>query len=223
LDDQALADELVNSKLALEANLSKEVRFIAYSYGDANSAVKHAAWEAGYVAGIGAFGGVEPDSLNKWYLSRVAIDAPVSVNYDPSSPGSFFMTRLGDPDVVIPEIRINSVDYLDAETNQPLANGSIVAGQSVKVHVTASKTGPAVDVVASLALAHTITYYDSHTADPPEDVTVQFASGQQVFEWTWLVPPDAAKGQYYAQVTFHDVPYVLGWLDSGSMTAFQVE
>jgi hypothetical protein len=50
----------------------------------------------------------------------------------------------------------------------------------------------------------------------------EFGLGQQTFEWAWQVPCDAASGQYYVTVGFHDQHYVLGFEYSGWQESFSV-
>jgi peptidoglycan/xylan/chitin deacetylase (PgdA/CDA1 family) len=73
LTDAQLTAELVNSKQDLESHLGKEIRYLAYPYGDYDARVEQAAWQAGYGAAVAAWGGVELDSANKWALKRMSV------------------------------------------------------------------------------------------------------------------------------------------------------
>lgn len=53
LGDEALASELVSSRLALESGLSEPVTSVAYPYGDVNGRVAGAARASGYAVGAG--------------------------------------------------------------------------------------------------------------------------------------------------------------------------
>ena len=224
LNPATLQTQLVNSKQNLESHLGKEIRLISYPFGYTNLTVKQAAWQAGYAGGVLAWGGTELTSANKWELKRVGGLTTTSVIYNPSQPGEFLFTKIADPTVVVPLITINSIQYLDAAGNA-LPSNTIVAGQTVRVRVTATNTGPATSGLVSLKLDNDSNHnngvvYDSRLSGG--DLVWNFASGTQTFDFNWAVPTSATTGQYYADVTFDDQYHVLYFKDSGWQTAFIV-
>ena len=224
LNAAKLQTQLVSSKQNLETHLGKEIRLISYPYGYTNLAVEQAAWQAGYAGGVIAWGGTELTSANKWELKRVGGLTTTSVSFNPSQPDEFLFTKIADPTVVVPRITINSIQYLDSAGN-PLPNNTIVAGQTVRVRVTAANTGPATSGLVSLKLDNDSNHtngvvYDSRPSGG--DLVWNFASGTQTFDFNWTVPTSATTGQYYAQVAFDDQYHVLYFKDSGWQTAFIV-
>ena len=224
LDAATLQTQLVNSKQNLESHLGKEIRLISYPFGHTNLTVEQAAWQAGYAGGVIAWGGTELTSANKWELKRVGGLTTTSVIYNPSQPGEFLFTKIADPTVVVPLITINSIQYLDAAGNA-LPSNTIEAGQTVRVRVIATNTGPATSGLVSLKLDNDSNHnngvvYDSRLSGG--DLVWNFASGTQTFDFNWAVPTSATTGQYYADVTFDDQYHVLYFKDSGWQTAFIV-
>jgi peptidoglycan/xylan/chitin deacetylase (PgdA/CDA1 family) len=224
LDAATLQTQLVNSKQNLESHLGKEIRLISYPFGYTNLTVEQAAWQAGYAAGVIAWGGTELTSANKWELKRVGGLTTTSVIYNPSQPGEFLFTKIADPTVVVPLITINSIQYLDAAGNA-LPSNTIEVGQTVRVRVIATNTGPATSGLVSLKLDNDSNHnngvvYDSRLSGG--DLVWNFASGTQTFDFNWAVPTSATTGQYYADVTFDDQYHVLYFKDSGWQTAFIV-
>jgi peptidoglycan/xylan/chitin deacetylase (PgdA/CDA1 family) len=219
---QQVMQELVNSRQDLEQYLQKEVHFISWPYGDYNSNVRFQAWQAGYAGGIGIGVGVEPDYYDKWAPRRVWMGTSVSVDYDPSDPGSFFMMLIGD-DVVIPAVSLNSISVLDPTTDQPLDTSKLLADTTIKIRVTATNDGPSADVVASLVIdmdqqpANGV-LLDTHATG--QDVSLSFSPGNKTVDWVWQIPSSASTGTYYVQASFHDQPYVLGWYYSDWQTIF---
>ena len=224
LNATTLQTQLVNSKQNLETHLGKEIRLISYPYGYTNLTVEQAAWQAGYAGGVIAWGGTELTSANKWELKRVGGLTTTSVSFNPSQPDEFLFTKIADPTVVVPRITIHSIQYLDSAGN-PLPNNTIVAGQTVRVRVTATNTGPATSGLVSLKLDNDSNHtngvvYDSRPSGG--DLVWNFASGTQTFDFNWAVPTSATTGQYYAHVAFDDQYHVLYFKDSGWQTAFIV-
>jgi hypothetical protein len=146
------------------------------------------------------------------------------VDYDSSFPDDFFMTKI-DPSFQVLRITIDSIEYLDPATGQPLEQ--LIPCQSVMIRVTATNSGPATDVVVSLNIDdvnhNNGIIYDSHQTTPSQDIVQEFGLGQQTFGWTWQVPcDDPPFGQYYITVGFHDQHYVLGFEYSGWQESFSV-
>jgi peptidoglycan/xylan/chitin deacetylase (PgdA/CDA1 family) len=73
LSDADLQAELVNSKQALESHLGKEIRVMAYPYGDYDARVEQFAWQDGYGGALKAWGGVEQTSELKYELNRISM------------------------------------------------------------------------------------------------------------------------------------------------------
>ncbi len=227
LTSNELLEELVSSKLEIENRLTKEVKFISWPYGIYNGEVQTAARDVGYFGATAGLDDVETTSYDKWALKRVLIDWNTSVDYDQDHPWDFFFNKIEDPDVVVPEITINSIEYIDPSNGQPLQLNQVETGESVKIRVTAINSGPSAIVKVSLNLDSDANHsngiiYDSHLKTPSEDIVRSFSPGQQIFEWTWQVPVNAPLGQYYAAVGFHDQHYVLGFKYSGWQEAFSV-
>jgi peptidoglycan/xylan/chitin deacetylase (PgdA/CDA1 family)/regulation of enolase protein 1 (concanavalin A-like superfamily) len=222
-----LQNELAASRTELQTRLSKEIRFISWPYGESNLNTQNAARDNGYFATLAASGGVNSDCAAKYDLLRTKISSACSVDYDAQHPADFFMTTIQDPEVVVPQLTIDSVTFLDPSTGQPLSAGQLTPGNSVKIRVVATNTGPAAQVVVSLALDsdtdHTAVRYDSHQASPSEDVSISFAPGQHTFDWTWQAPLSAPSGQYYYEAVFHDAKYVLSYLSSRWQAGFTVK
>ncbi len=219
--------ELENSRNDLRSRYGAPVDFFCYPYGSYNDTVKRAVRDAGYFAAFAAWGGVETTCSDKYALKRVPIYWDAVTDYDPSKPGSFFFTKIGDS-LAIPTITISQIRYLDPITGNPFSGGELQWGQTVKVQVTATNSGAASDVIASLALdtdtnSANGSVYDTHSVNPMQDILVTAWTGQKTFEWLWTVPVDAPTGQYYSKVSFHDRFYVLGFLKPAYQQAFSIK
>ena len=70
LSDDELRAELVGSREALEANLQRPCRFLAYPYGEMDERVRRAAEHAGYEA---AYGLVSKPSLGRFGIPRADV------------------------------------------------------------------------------------------------------------------------------------------------------
>jgi len=227
LSDSQVEAELKNSKDAIENNLNKPVKFLSWPFGAYDLRVQNKAYEAGYFAALNAWGGVEQDSSDKWALKRIYVDWNTSVDFDENHTENFFLTKLEDPDVRVPLINIDSIEYLNPSNDEPLAYNQVVRGNPVKIRVTATNEGESANVVASLNIDSDSNpgngiVYDSHLVSPSEDISETFSTGQKVFEWIWDVPIEAEEGLYYVAVGFHDQYYVLGYEYSGWRSAFNV-
>jgi hypothetical protein len=136
------------------------------------------------------------------------MDQQTSVQLDTSGWYEFFLNRVGDADVQIPNISITDVQYLDPITRAPLDITNIQPGQSILIHVDVNNAAAPTPLIASLALDsdtdHTSVIYDSHLTTPvSQDIQVVCPWGASSFEWTWTVPATAPAGQYYSLVTFN--------------------
>jgi peptidoglycan/xylan/chitin deacetylase (PgdA/CDA1 family) len=224
LNETELKSEFENSRQAIETHLNKTVKFIGWPFCEHNDTIGQIAYESGYFAAAACDNAIETTCSNKWALKRVTISSDIYVDYDEYNPGNFFMTKIEDPDVKIPLIQIDSIEYLDPSTNQSLIHNLVNPGSQVKIRVTATNSGESADVIVSLNIDSDSDHnngiiYDSH---PSEDNQATFTTGQQTFEWIWTVPNDAPLGQYYVLVGFHDQHYVLGYKYEGWLNAFSV-
>lgn len=229
LDAAELAAELAGSKATIEQELGggKHVRFIAYPYGESNATVDTAVWQAGYSAGLRVDDEVEPTSADKFELKRVQIGENTSVQLDRSGWYEFFMSKVGDLDVRIPNLSVTGIQYLDPTTLNPVDITKVQPGQSVLIRVNVNNAAAPAGVIATLSLdadnnPDNGTIFNSHTSSPGQDVQVTCPWGASTFEWTWTVPVNASAGQYYVNVSFKDPKYVLGFKNSGWQTAFVV-
>lgn len=217
--------ELTHSRELIQERFPDDpVDFFCYPYGAYNATVKSACRANGYFAAWAAGGGIETTCSDKWAIKRIPVYWDVVTDYDPAKPSSFFFTKIGDP-LVVPSITINSVAYLDPATENPITQ--LKWGQTVKIRVIATNSGAAADVGARLMLDDNAdlsdgVVYDSHTADPPQDVTAASWTGQRMFEWLWTAPIDAPTTRYTATVRFDDKFFVLGFA-RGSYAAFTVK
>jgi len=225
LGDSILKSEFENSRKDIDNHLTgKTVKFIGWPFCETDPHIQQIAYEAGYFAGVTCNDEIDTTCENKWELKRVVIGRNNSVDFDAANPTNFFMTKIGDPDVKIPLIQIDSIEYLDPSTNQPIPDNLIIQGFHVKIRVTATNNGEAANVTVSLNLDSDSDHdngviYDSH---PGGDIETTFATGQRTFDWTWTVPQDAPLGQYYVAIGFHDQYYVLGYAYSGWQEALNV-
>jgi peptidoglycan/xylan/chitin deacetylase (PgdA/CDA1 family) len=233
LDPAELTAELVDSKNALQQFLlglevgKEQVNSIAYPYGASNAAVEMAVWQAGYFAGLRVDDMVEMTADAKFALTRVQVDMDTSVELDQSSWYEFFLRKIEDPDLDIPDLSVTGIQYLDPITLNPLDIMQIHRGQAVRVKVTVNNEAAPAGVVATLKLDsdsnhNNGTIYDSHAMTPSQDVQLICPWGNSSFQWTWTVPGDAPLGQYYWKVSFNDPHYVLVFKNSNWQTAFQV-
>ncbi|MBI4776773.1 MAG: polysaccharide deacetylase family protein [Deltaproteobacteria bacterium] len=216
LSDPEAEEEILGSKLDLENQLGAPVDFFAYPYGSFKGRTAEIVQEAGYEGAVTN----DPqlfDTLNGdvFQMDRIEIGSNSSVDFDASEPENFFMTKV-DPNLQVPLVEIDSISYLDAPTAEPISEWSPC--QNIVIRVVATNTGPEADVIAGLKIDnsdHTDgLLYDSHQADPSEDIFRTFAPGQEVFDWPWQAPCDAGPDPYYLNVGFHDDHYVLGYAQS---------
>jgi hypothetical protein len=139
----------------------------------------------------------------------------VSVNYDPSNPDDFFMTKI-EPDFPVPIITVESVEFLD-EFGAPRQHDRFYLGESILVRVTARNEGDGADVAVSLKLDDDGIEpfaYDSHQALPSEDIVRFFATtaaSAETFEFRWEIADDASTDLYDYSVEFHDQTNTLGF------------
>jgi len=80
ISDNDLAYQLSQSRATLQAILGKPVRFIAYPYGDFNARVENATADAGYSAGIAAWGGQDWTPDKRWQEPRVEVSGLLSIS-----------------------------------------------------------------------------------------------------------------------------------------------
>src|SRR5207302_5963448 len=71
LTDAQVTAELTVSKQALESHLGKEIRLLAYPFGDYDDRIERIAWQSGYAGSVKAFGGVEPTAVDPWAINRI--------------------------------------------------------------------------------------------------------------------------------------------------------
>ena len=142
VSDAQAWQELSVSKNAVETHLGKEARFIAFPYGDYSPRDQQLAWQAGYCLALTDSGGVEKDCRDKWDLDRVGVYDGFTMEYERSRAWAFFPTIIGDPDVVIPNIAIESIDFQNAATSISL-KGNAETCTTVTVVVSARNKGVA--------------------------------------------------------------------------------
>lgn len=212
VNSSTLKSELQNSRATLRSRLGTREMFFCYPYGSgaSSSTVQQAVRDAGYFMAVAAGGGVEGNCNNKFDLYRVPIYSDTTTDYDAGPAGSFYFSEIGDS-VVIPNLTVDSVQFLNPANNAPLS--AAVWGQTVKVRVSAFNNGSAAGTGVSLLMTPVgySTIYDSHATNPTQDPVVTAWTGQHYFDWLWTVPTDAPAGQYSATSYFRDQYFVLGW------------
>jgi len=219
--------ELTHSRELIQQYFPDDpVDFFCYPYGEYNTTVKTACRNNYYFAAWAAWGGVDANCTDKWAIKRVPIYSDVVTDWDPGKPSSFFLNKIGEG-IVIPSITINSVQFIDPATGNPVVNDELKWGQTVKVRVVATNGGSAADVTASLTLDNDSdpsngVVYDSHAATPSQDYSLTGWTGESTFEWLWTAPVDAPTSQYIATIYFKDKYSVAGFLHTGYM-AFTVK
>lgn len=212
-----LVNELAGARSQIEVRLDKPVHFLSWPYGDLNGEAKRVAWSSGYRAAVGIGSGVEADSSDKWVLRRVFVDCHTTLEYSPLHPDDFFLTRIGDPDILIPQIGLETIEALNPETQQTWGDNPVPAGGQIRFVAAATNEGPAVPIRALLTLSHEASSPDEpdgHAADVTLEVLQEFSAGTAQFEWLWTVPNDVAAGRYQARVSFHDAHDVVTWFRS---------
>ncbi len=218
-------DEIAGSKAIIDSKLGTSANFFSYPFILSDSTIENLVLNAGYHGAVTVNNQLFNTSTgNLLQIDRIDIDWNDSVDYDSSFPDDFFMTKI-DPSFQVLQITIDSVEFLDPATGDALEQ--LIPCQSVMIRVTATNSGPEIDVVVSLNIDDADhndgILYDSHQTTPSQDIARSFGTGQQTFEWAWQVPCDAAFGQYYVTVGFHDQYYVLGFEYSGWQEAFIVQ
>lgn len=214
-DPERLHKQLRGSKEDIETSIGGRVVHFCYPGGNGADipAVHEAITQAGYFFSF-AYTGIEDDCANKWAIERLYFDWHASVNYDPEVSGNFVPNILEDPDVVYPIIEQPTIEALDPLTGQALT-GPVQAGQRVRLRVRTFNNRNDVWVRSLLRLdndanADNGVLYDSHTADPCEDVGMMFLDDTyQTLEWTVEAPALGEAATIHAQVDFHDDPVVL--------------
>lgn len=78
LNSERIKQELVDSKNALQSQLSKPINFIAYPYGASNDLVRRLAQEVGFVGGLGTWYGKA--SVNSTNMPRIRITGGMSLS-----------------------------------------------------------------------------------------------------------------------------------------------
>lgn len=73
LDDKALTDELIGSKIALGELLGKEVSLLAYPYGHVDERVQVATRTAGYRAAFSTRSGFNRRDVNRYLIRRIDV------------------------------------------------------------------------------------------------------------------------------------------------------
>jgi len=218
--------ELTHSRELIRSYFPDDpVDFFCYPYGSYNNTVQDACRSNYYCAAFAAGGGIETNCWYKWALKRIPIYWDVITDWDSSKQSSFFLNKIGEG-FTVPSITVNSVQFLDAATGNPLPNNELKWGQTVKVRVVATNAS-ATDVGVSLTLDNDSNtgngvMYDSHACNPAEDVMASSWSGQRTFEWLWTPPVDAPTSQYVVGLYFNDKYYTIRW-SSALYTAFTVK
>lgn len=99
-----LTSELVDSKQAIETNLGKTCRYLAYPFGDYNSTVIAAAQAAGYEAAFTTQGGINDRSTPRFELKRYGVGVSVTLagfkslcGFSGSDPGGPVIVDNADP------------------------------------------------------------------------------------------------------------------------------
>ena len=179
LDPATMLAELAGSKAILEQELGgKQVNFLAYPYGTCNAAVDMATWQAGYTAGLQVNDEVEATCANKFELQRVQMDENTSVDLGQSGWYEFFMSKIGDSDVAIPNLSVTGIQYLDPLTNNPIDLTQVQPGQTVLIKVNVNNAAAPAGDIATLSLDSNTDHnngviYNSHTTTPSQDIQVK--------------------------------------------------
>lgn len=209
VSDAKAWQELTVSKNKVETHLGKESRFFAYPYGEYSPRDQQLAWEAGYFLATTDSGGVEQNCQDKWDLDRVGIYTSATLEYQRPQAWAFFPTLIGDPDVVIPNIVVQSISFVDTATSSLLTDKAMT-GSYVTINLTACNKGVLAKIKPSIRVykdgitsptAGSLCYFTPRITTPE---TVNFPWGLQTFRWVWYVPPDAEEGPYTIEVVFSD-------------------
>lgn len=234
LSDEELESELLGSQQDLYSQAGIETTSFSYPYGAADDDVKVHQLLAryGYSTAVSAWDGLcQTQNADPLDLKRVRVYGPhpaadpgsngVSVNYDPTHPGDFFMRKL-DPSFHLPDIAIESVEFLDSAGNSR-GNNTFKEGETVTVRVLARNDGQGANVILSLSLDNDgglePVVYDSHQINPPQDIRRYFPTtitdSPVAFDFHWQIPAGATEGAYDCMVEFRDEAHVLGYALSG--------
>lgn len=232
LTDSELEDEVGGSRreLLLQAGITATSFSYPFGAGDDYVEIHQLLARHGHSTAVSAWRGIcQTQNADPLDLKRVYVYGPhpasdpdsggVSVNYDPVRPGDFFMTNI-DPDFSVPEIVIESVEFLDEFGNTRMYN-RFYQGERILVRVTARNLGDGAYVAVSLKLDDDGIEpfaYDSHQAIPSEDIVRFFAAttgSAETFEFLWEAPADASTGLYDYSIEFHDQTNTLGFSLSG--------
>ena len=231
LTDLELEEELAGSQQELfqQAGITATSFSYPLGAGDDDVELHQLLARYGYKTAVSAWRGIcQTQGADPLDLQRVYIYGPhpaispdsngVSVNYNPSHPEDFFMTKL-DPDFPVPRITIESVKFLD-EFGSPRQYNRFYPQERILVRIRARNDGDIADVAVSLKLDDDGVEplaYDSHATTPPEDITSFFAGtgGVEIFEFLWEVPSDPSTNLYDYSIEFHDQTNTLGYYPGG--------
>ncbi|MBI4830488.1 MAG: polysaccharide deacetylase family protein [Candidatus Lindowbacteria bacterium] len=233
LTDEELESELLGSQQDLYSQGGILATSFSYPYGagDDDAKIHQLLARYGYLTAVSAWQGVsETRYAQPLDLKRVYVYGPhpaadpdsngVSVDYDPAHPNDFFMRKL-DSDFPLPDIVIESVEFLD-DLGNPRANNLFDEGETATVRVLAHNNGEDANVILSLnldidsGLAPLI--YESHQTSPSQDIHRYFPTTTgtpEVFEFQWQIPPGAESGVYDYSLEFRDDTYILGYALTG--------
>jgi peptidoglycan/xylan/chitin deacetylase (PgdA/CDA1 family) len=221
-------DEIFESRRELFLQAGIDTVSFAYPYGAGNgdAGIHQLLASHGYSTAVSAWQGIcQTQTADPLGYKRVYVHGPnpasnpssdgVSVNYDPSNPDDFFMSKI-DPGFPVPIITIESVEFLD-EFGNPRPCDPFFVGERILVRVTARNDGDGADVAVSLKLDDDGIepfVYDSHQALPSENIVGFFATttgSAETFEFPWEIPDVASTNLFDYSIEFHDQTNTLGF------------
>ena len=210
--------EMGGSKTEIESRLGAAVTCFAYPFGAGagNTLLRFLAARAGYQAAVSYKTGMASlANSDIMALPRIKITQEHAADLDQAHPEAFFM-RVIDPGFKLPDISIDHIEIADGLDNSSRA--AFAPGETLTVRVSASNSGQAVNVAASLQISGDAgggipALFDSH---PQADVYKKpFASGApHIFTYAVRIPDGAPAGQYGLKFSVHDEHYVLGYFFS---------
>jgi uncharacterized repeat protein (TIGR01451 family) len=227
LTEADLAAQVSESKAAIEAEVpGSTAAYFSYPFGAYNPAAQEAVRDAGYVAAVGAWGGMaNTGTSDLWALERENIGEHNSVVLDQARPGDFFMRKV-DPAFPLPLLQVDSVRTYDGYGRE---RSTYYPSEWVQVLIHLTNNGETSDLMATLNLDDdtndaTPPLYDSSTTEPSDDIAFSLAHGASTtLTFYFQIPADAAAGPIYYALGIRDPHKVLGFLFDGWTQAFAVD
>ena len=128
--------------LTSELSLTQPIRFLAYPYGSYNAAVQSDAWSAGYMAAVGGWGGEEPTAAAKYVALATGSRPEHEQRVRRRLRGRVLPHGHRRPLHRHPQHHRELGGVCQSTTGVAITPAQLLAGQSVKVEVTATNNGP---------------------------------------------------------------------------------